>query len=102
VKLPFLFESEISKVNSQLNPIWLCSNCRCSLESIEKPEICPVCRASKDQFSLLPIQPEIPAAAWQCKECGFIHYGSEAPEFCPVCGFPAHQFEPLKIKKRAY
>lgn len=67
---------------------WKCELCGYIHNGDEPPENCPVCGASKDQFSELVIAAPAKkqASAWQCSICEYIHNGSEHPGTCPVCG----------------
>jgi rubrerythrin/uncharacterized membrane protein len=74
---------------------WQCQVCNYAHTSDEPPDICPVCNASQDSFTVLSHDGQVETVAEtdaatskkiQCKVCNYVHQGENFPEICPVCG----------------
>ncbi|MDR3089541.1 MAG: hypothetical protein LBU39_06965 [Desulfobulbaceae bacterium] len=68
---------------------WKCEICGYIHEGAAPPGECPICKASKENFSE---QRQETAKHWRCASCGYIHEGAAPPERCPLCASPKEKF----------
>jgi len=72
---------------------WVCKVCGYVREGPYPPDVCPVCGAGSEAFSVL--EPSAKADSpkrWKCTVCDYIHSGEEPPDICPVCGAGKDKF----------
>ncbi|MGC9329123.1 MAG: thiamine pyrophosphate-binding protein, partial [Candidatus Hinthialibacter sp.] len=84
-------------MSNNANSKWICEICGWEYEGPSPPDVCPVCGAGPDDFSMAETE-ESPEKSgepvrWICKVCDYVHEGVEPPEVCPVCGVGPEEFE---------
>ncbi len=79
---------------------WRCTVCGYVHPGDAAPEFCPVCGATRDDFTAQSealVAATGSPAAWRCLICEYVHEGEEPPEACPVCGAESARFEALSL-----
>ena len=66
-------------------PVWRCKVCGYLCARDAPPEVCPICRATKERFEQLAGGGVAPIPVWRCSVCGYLCAREQAPEVCPVC-----------------
>jgi nitrite reductase (NADH) large subunit len=82
---------------------WRCNVCGYIHQGDAPPDFCPICGASKDEFSLVDEKVEkvkFVATQWQCLNCNYIAQGSKPPAQCPICGVTQERFLHLPAEER--
>ena len=69
---------------SPTQPVWRCKVCGYLCARGAPPEVCPICRASRERFEQLA-GGTAPTPVWRCSVCGYLCAREQPPEVCPIC-----------------